>query len=166
MTGTVVYRNAFSMGTRLDIVLPGISEEVGNDLFLQIRAELNRLESKISIYKESSIFSDLNRNAFLRPVKTDREILSLISRLIGLSEKTLGYFDFGLGILANTYKENTISSIDQQTVTGILDNLGVRNIFIDQDSMTVSFKTDKLKLDSGGFGKGYGLDSIISLLKS
>ncbi len=166
MTGAIVYRNAISMGTRLDVVLPEISEEIGDSIGLQIKYELKRIEDKISIYRESSNFSVLNRNAPLRPVKTDREIFLLIKELIGLSGRTLGYFDFGLGKLAEILKESGDIRSDQEALTGILSAMGVKNIVTDEATMTVSFKTDKIKLDSGGFGKGYGLDCVNKVLKS
>lgn len=167
MAENIVYRNAFSMGTRLDMVIPGISEEVGDSVCLQIRSELLRVEDKISIYKESSNFSELNRDAPLKPVKTDKEVFLLIHELIHLSEKTLGYFDFGMGkITEHNLKGYNQSETDGKTWLGKLGSMGVKNIITDQQTMSVFFKSDSLKIDSGGFGKGYGLDCVKKVFES
>ena len=54
---------------------------------------------------------------------------------------------------------------EHDTLT-ILSEIGARNIVLDHDEMSVIFTSDKLKIDSGGFGKGYGLDNVKKILEA
>ncbi len=163
---SVQYRNFYSMGTRIDIILPGIDDHIAESVCLQIKSELDRIEEKISHYKESSVVSYLNQKAHTEPIKTDPEIFLLINQLIGLSARTSGYFDFGLGFLSENMKHASETyHVVHDTMT-TLSEIGARNIVLDHDENSVLFKSDKLKIDSGGFGKGYGLDTVKKILKA
>jgi FAD:protein FMN transferase len=154
------------MGTRLDIVLPGISEDISDAVCMQIYSELDRIEEKISIYKESSGFSVLNREANLHPVKIDSELFTLINRLIQLSDLTAGYFDFTFGKFSELKTSSSDSGLHVEYIKNMVAAAGIQNILLDLDKHTVFFKTDYLKIDSGGFGKGYGLDNVKKILKA
>ncbi len=164
MNNSIQYRNTFSMGTRLDVVLPGITDDIADAVCMQIKGELTRIEEKISIYNESSAFSLLNRNASVKPVKTDKEVFSLVNRLVNLSENTWGYFDFAMGMLPDLKNKSSDDTLQAEALQKLVHSMGVKNIVVDQEELSVYFKTDTLKIDSGGFGKGYGLDCVKKIL--
>lgn len=154
------------MGTRLDVVLPGISVDLADAVCMQIHAELDRIEEKISIYKESSGFAVLNREAVLHPVKTDEEMFSLIEKLIHLSDLTCGYFDFTIGKLSAMKITTSDNRLDTESLGKTVAAAGRHNIAVDKEKHTVFFNTENLKIDSGGFGKGYGLDHVKAILEA
>lgn len=147
-TADPTYRNLFSMGTRLDMVFPDCTEATADAFTCEISDVLDTLENKISIYRENSVFSRLNRQASSHACKTDPDTMALIRQLIYLSEKTLGYFDFSIGKMAEG---------DYEPVT--------QRFFFDSVEQTIAFTSDRTTLDSGGFGKGLGLDIIGKRLK-
>ena len=160
---SIVYRNIFSMGTRLDIVLPGVTEDLGDVVFQKITRELNRLEEKISIYKETSDFSIINHNAFEKPQKSHQEIFILVEKLLDLSQMTKGYFDFTMGhVLINQNKNivPTEAEVIYETNSGSCKD----KIQLDHDNKTIAFNHKLVALDSGGFGKGLGLDAVKTIL--
>ena len=160
---SIVYRNIFSMGTRLDIVFPGVTEDLVDAVFQKITGELNRLEDKISIYKEASDFSILNHNAFEKPQKSHQEIFSLIEKLLDLSQMTLGYFDFTMGHVLIEQNKNLLPP----EADGFYEthSRGCKcKIQLDHDNQTIAFDHKLVVLDSGGFGKGLGLDAIKKIL--
>jgi FAD:protein FMN transferase len=153
---TITYRNMFSMGTRLDIVFPGVEDEMADRVFLLIKEELNQIEDKISIYRDRSEFSLINQIAPQRTCSVSAEIFNMIGRLVDLSLKTLGYFDFTLGMIGKEHKTNP----DIQSLNEFLTLPVDKRIQLDAQSQTVKFKGSYVKLDSGGFGKGLGLDMM------
>ena len=82
-----------------------------------------------------------------RPVQCSMEIFSLLSKSLWAYVFTEGYFDIAWE------KEKTP---------------GIRLpdcLYLDSDMRTVFFRERHLKLDFGGFGKGYALDQMVFLQK-
>ncbi|HYW94650.1 MAG TPA: FAD:protein FMN transferase, partial [Bacteroidales bacterium] len=135
-----------------DILLPGVDDELADSLFLNIRNELERLESILSIYKDDSIFSSLNKKAASMPYNVDQEVFSLMSRMLKYNTLTLGYFDITLG----TGLEQDASFPGHPAAN--------RGILLDHETMSVSFSSSDVRIDSGAFGKGLALNSIKKIL--
>lgn len=160
----LVYKNFFSMGTRFDIVLPGIDEESADSVCHAVRSALALIEEKISIYKEDSVFSRLNREAFSVAARMDHEIFSMLSRLAYLSEKTCGYFDYSMG----SAKMATNHDKDNRPESDCLAKKqeGLPRLVLDREQSSIHFTSEDVALDSGGFGKGYGLEKVEAILQS
>jgi thiamine biosynthesis lipoprotein len=152
MAGTNAYRNMYSMGTRLDILLPDIPDETADVVFMNIRNEVGRLENLMSIFIEDSVFSYLNKTAAEMPARIDYEIYNLLEKMLTYNTLTLGYFDItlGTGLPAGT-------DPDQIPATG-------NGILLDPENLTVSFTSSSVKIDSGAFGKGIALNSVKKIL--
>jgi len=162
---SVAYRNFFSMGTRIDIILPGCDDESADSICLRLQHELKRTEEKISIYIPESDFSIINKLAFNKPVKTDEEIFDLLDEVIRLSEKTHGFFDFTLGRLLKLIQEDTSLLSDEKKLGDLIQKTGTRYIKLDRKLHTISVTSDLVSIDSGGFGKGFGLDLVKNIMK-
>lgn len=154
------------MGTRLDIVFPGIPDDVADGFSLEARTALNTLERKISIYKDNSVFSRLNRFAYKEPQPVEQDMFHLVRDLKALSFKTAGYFDFTLGKLGEWMKLYANQGIETDLdFDDLLSGFGAKHIVLDSSALTISFSSDKVFLDSGGFGKGMGLDMVRKALQ-
>lgn len=166
MSGEVIYRNFFAMGTRLDMVLPNIPDDVAADFSMEARNELIKMENKISIYKDDSLFSALNKLAFSSPQIVEQSMFALIRDLKTISAKTFGYFDFTIGKLADWMRIYTNQGVTESAYDQLLSETGEHHVILDTASSTVSFATDKVYIDSGGFGKGLGLDLLVKVLNT
>lgn len=166
MAGKIEYRNCFSMGTRLDMVLPDVHDEVADGFANEVRKNLAKLEDEISIYKENSVFSALNKQAYKSSIPLEKHLFYLIRDLKALSLKTMGYFDFTIGKLSDWKKIYAVRQTDSGMFLSLLAELGEKQVLLDQEAMTVSYATDKVFLDSGAFGKGLGLDMIRQSMQS
>ncbi|MDK0758203.1 FAD:protein FMN transferase, partial [Clostridium perfringens] len=80
------------MGTRLDMVLPGIDEDSGDYIFTIVSKEIFRLEEMLSNYNQSSALSKLNKSAFQTPFFPEDELFKLIVELKRFHQDSLGYF--------------------------------------------------------------------------
>ncbi len=142
----------YSMGTRLDMLLPGTEDEIADRVFYIISEEVERLEAVLSIYRENSVFSILNRNAAKHPVHVEIEVMNLFSQLFRFNVLTLGYFDIALGTARKAAEQDEIYTSDHP------------GFVLDESAMTVGFDTSDIRIDSGAFGKGLALKSIKKIL--
>ncbi len=149
------------MGTRLEMVLPGVDNEIADKIFEVIREDIDRHEKMLSIYIEDSEFSGINQNAGNAPHKVSSECFKLITSLITYHKLTNGCFDPTLGFVKNDLFEPEDEEIQLITKIDIHNRIG-----LDFDNHTVSFRIPGIKLDSGAFGKGYALDSLKKILLS
>jgi thiamine biosynthesis lipoprotein len=128
----------YAMGTRCSVVLPGIDEDVADEMFRHIRHEIARIEAKLSRFLEGSAISILNANAANVPVEVDEEVFDILSTCASYHQKTGGYFDITLG--------------------------AANDLVLDESHRTVSFLSESMRIDLGGFGKGYALEKVNGLL--
>ncbi len=163
----VEYRNLFSMGTRMDIVLPGIEDDHADRLLATITDQLKRLEDKISNYDEDSVISELNREAPIKPHSIDPELFEMIVNLIDYSERTLNLFDFTIGKITGSKKiPHKGAELDKNELEYLISNTGVRFLDTDPENFSVKYGSSSVSIDSGAFGKGAALDLIKDILNN
>jgi thiamine biosynthesis lipoprotein len=151
-----LYHNTgMAMGTRFDMVLPGMLEDQGNRIFKEVIEKLISLEKLLSRFDPESPVSAINQLAARRPVKVEKELFKILILCRHYHELTNGLFDIGLG---------KISLSDFRT-SEILKDTGIKNIAFNEDSREVRFRTGMVEIDLGGFGKGYALREIGSVLE-
>ncbi len=154
------------MGTRLDMVLPDVPDDVAGDFSIEAKHELIKLENKISIYKDDSVFSVLNKLAHTSPQVVEQGTFALIRDLKTLSAKTFGYFDFTIGKLNDWMRIYTNQAADKSVYDQLLSEIGEHQVILHTTNSSVSFATDKVYVDSGGFGKGLGMDLLVKVLNT
>ncbi len=151
------------MGTRIDVVLQGQSKSRSDRAFMAVKSEFSRLDALMNRFDENSQVSMLNRLAGSRAVSPDPELFSILTQCRRYHELTDGLFDVSLGKM-----NDNAPSIQKSTreTSLMLENAGMEKIRLDEEEMSVRFAGKDVLLDLGGFGKGYGMDSIKSILQS
>ncbi len=113
--------------------------------------EVERVERLLSRFNPTSETSRLNREAAIRPVQIDFEMLQILQVCREYWEKTEGHFDLTAGIARR----------DLALATGSQNFSAVQ---IDVEARTVQFTEKGVRLDFGAFGKGYALDCAAKLM--
>lgn len=161
-----VYHNTFSaMGTRFEIVLPGIAPEKGEALTSIIKDEINRIEEIINRYDRASEVSLINKTANKCPVSLGEELFLLIKECIEFSRQTYGAFDITLRAL-NDFWNNIDASPAASAADGVedvLSSVGMDKIELNESERKI-FLRGNASLDFGAAGKGYALKCISSFL--
>ena len=156
-----VYQNSsFNMGTRFNLLVPGIDIPDGDSLFHACTNELERLENMLSSYLPESEVSLLNAHAFQQSVQVGSELFELLERCIEYFEMTQGTFDISLGKLIDQWSENQ----QDQDTENLHTETGADKIILGREKMTVRFTSPSVKINLGGIGKGYALDKVRKLL--
>lgn len=157
-----VYQNSsFSMGTRFNLLLPGIENSDGDLLFSSCVQELNRLENMLSCFMPSSDISYINEHAYDHPVEVGNEIFEILVDCLNYFKLTQGLFDISLGKIIDFWNGKQ-KNVD---IDILIKNTGADKIVLNLQNKTLRFTTPHIKLNLGGFGKGYALQKIQFLLK-
>jgi thiamine biosynthesis lipoprotein len=129
-------------------------------------AEVDRVESRLTVFRETSDLVDLNRRAAREMVALDAELMSLLETCRALSLKTGGAFDPTStplsrcwGFLRRQGRQPLESEIDAARAC-----VGMNAVVLDEDASTVRFEREGIELNLGGIGKGYALDRVCALL--
>lgn len=143
------------MGTRLEVVIPGLDEPEGLKIMRLVQAELDLLVGQISNYDRQSALSNLNREAYDSEVQVTGYLHDLLSAGISYHEKTGGYYDFTLG--GWTSQPDLIRDTGQRF--NALNELPLdRRLRL--EGGVARFLHPDVKIDAGGIGKGMALSVI------
>jgi thiamine biosynthesis lipoprotein len=129
-----------------------------------VETEARRIEAKFSRYRESSVVSEINRNAGRTPVAVDEETEMLVCSALELARMTGGRFNPTVGALRRAwdFKGNRVPSPEE--VAALLP-------LVDADAVSVRDRTVFLRkpgmeIDLGGVGKEYAVDRAARILEA
>ena len=142
-----ITRRHLAMATFFDLWLVGVDSQYLQQVAELCCNEISRIEQLLSFYDPGSELSRINREAHLRPIKVERELFSILTHAQECYTNTKGYFDI-----------SHASSPDNQAIPLS------RKLTLHPDRQCVSM-VPGVKLDLGGYGKGYALDKCSQLLK-
>ncbi|MGE5275845.1 MAG: FAD:protein FMN transferase [Acidobacteriota bacterium] len=128
-----------------------------------IEGEARRIEVKFSRYRESSVVSEINRNAGRTPVAVDEETDMLLESALELSRQTGGRFDPTVGALRRVwdFKSGRVpSDEDIEALLPLVDAAAVS-----RRNRTVFLRRAGMEIDLGGVGKEYAVDRAASFLR-
>jgi thiamine biosynthesis lipoprotein len=156
------------MGSRFDITVVANDSVQGNQYIDTALAEISRIEKLISSWDGNSQTSKINRNAGIKPVKVDSELVELIERAIGISKLTDGAFDISYASMDNIWKfDGSMTTMpSEEEITASVSKVGYQNIILNKENSTVFLKSEGMKIGFGAIGKGYAADKAKDLLIS
>jgi thiamine biosynthesis lipoprotein len=120
--------------------------------------EILRVEDRLSLFRQSSVVAELNREAVHRPMPVDGEVFAWLSLCDELHLVTAGAFDAALGgtMKALGFRGSSPTSIG---------SAGWAHVELDARSHRVRIHDARVQLDLGGIGKGIALDLAGRILK-
>jgi thiamine biosynthesis lipoprotein len=147
------------MATTFEVVLPfgtPAAMAVGETAFEQ----LERLEAQLTVYRDSSEVSHLNRVAAFQAVGVEEGIFELLRLASRLTELTGGAFDVTAGALVKAwgfYRGPRRVPAEQDRLRA-MERVGMRHVTLDPQTRSVCFARAGLEINLGSIGKGYALD--------
>ena len=128
---------------------------------------IDQLEDQMTVYRDHSEISQLNRTAFQHPVKTEHRLFELLQTAKEIHRETDGAFDVTAGQLSNLwgFEQRSAKIPDEQAIQTTLQTVGSQHITLDTEAQTISFTTEGVKINLGGIGKGYAIDRTGGLLR-
>ena len=158
-----VHRTA--MACRFEVTLSGEDADfVGR--VQQALAEAARLERRLSVFRDDSELSLVNRGAGARPVTVSRELFNLLRRCHDLHAETGGTFDITSTPLSRCWgflkRQGRVP--DPEDLEAARRCVGMPHVILESRSRSVSFDRDGVELNLGSIGKGYAVDRVTALL--
>ncbi len=156
-----------AMATRFEIVLGGEHETALRAAGEEALDEIERLEGRLSRFRETSEIFQVNARAARAPVRVSPPVFELLRRAQALSRQTDGAFDPTVGPLMRCWgfdrNEGRVPAPEE--LTRARECIGMDLVEFGASGFTVRFTRPGVLLDLGAFGKGYAIDCAVELLR-
>jgi len=165
---------SYVFGTLVDISIYGEEAARAADLAAVIQQDFQRLHHKLHAWNENSDLSRLNR-AFAagESVEIDPELAQLIEHAQQFSTQSDGLFNPAIGLLIGHwgFQRDMFKpvSINQSAIEQLVAaNPQMQDIVLRKSAsgIEVSSRNPAVKLDFGGYAKGYALDRAAAYLRA
>ena len=170
------------MGTVFDITIRASNQEIAKEAANKAFIEIQNLENKLSVFKNDSEISLLNRNGQIS--NPSPELTAIIKESIRAGDLSAGAFDITLAPVINLWgfgpKEKTSVRASERQSVKKTDNIEIpeekeikealklvnyKNIVIDEKNNSIYFKKKGMEINLGGIAKGYAVDKAVEVLK-
>lgn len=130
--------------------------------------EVDRMEDLLTVYRDESHLSYVNRCAAEGPVEADERLFSLLRRAAVLTEQTGGAFDASAGALIRAwgYVRGPRRVPSDAELADALARAGMRHVALDPVRRTVRYDVRGLEINLGSIGKGYALDRALDRVRT
>lgn len=154
------------MACRFEVVLPG--EDASRVSAARTALNLaDRLESRLTVFRESSDLSRINRTASDGAVTVHSDVFSLLRRAADLHEATEGAFDITSTPLSRCwgFLRRHAALPPEAAIDAARQCVGMQRVTLDAAAKTVRFARTGIELNLGSIGKGYALDRMGTKLR-
>ena len=152
------------MGTAIHVELWSDDRAAAGRAIDAVIDEMHRIDALMSPYKESSELSLINRDAARRPVVVSEELFDLLARSLEFSELSSGAFDITYAGAGHLYDYRRHVRPTDAQLAAAREAIGYRHLVLDRSTRTVRFARDGVRIDLGGFAKGYAVDNGAAIL--
>lgn len=162
---------SYVFGTLVDVSIYGEPEPRARELSGHVLEEFQGLHNRLHAWQTGSDLNQLNQ-AFAensKPVPVSAELAQIINNATALSLQSNGLFNPAIGGLIKAWgfqrDEFTPVKIDQAAIAKLTRADPKMTDIVVQQNMAYS-KNPAVKLDLGGYAKGYALDRAAAYLRS
>jgi FAD:protein FMN transferase len=130
--------------------------------------EVDLLEAQMTVYREDSEVSRINRTAHREPVPVEEGLFGLFQVAARMHADTEGAYDIAAGALIKAWGFfRGPRRVPPAAVRRLaLERVGMRHVALDPERRTVRFLRPGLEFNLGSIGKGYALDRVTGLLRA
>jgi FAD:protein FMN transferase len=166
-TPAMVTLSTQAMATRFELLLYGADDVRLRAAGEEALAEIERLEAQLSFYRTDSEINWINHRAAAEAVRIEPRLFQLLKHCEAFTRATDGAFDITVGPLMRAWRfisdTGTVPSGDQLEAARKL--IGMDQVELDAEALTIRFKQPGMQLDLGAYGKGYAIERAIDSLK-
>ncbi|HTU23883.1 MAG TPA: FAD:protein FMN transferase [Pirellulales bacterium] len=127
---------------------------------------VDQLEAQLSIFRDTSEISLINRHAAREPVKIEPRLAELLALAERISRETGGAYDISAGPLVRVwgFVRRQGAMPDDAALAEARAAVGQHLIELDPAGRTIRFLHPGVELNLGSIGKGYALDRAAEVL--
>lgn len=149
-----------AMACQFQVFLPARDDSVGMEAALAALDSVDLWEDRLSIFRDASEISRVNRGAGVQPVTVSPETCRLLTRCVQYHNSTGGAFDITAAPLFRAWgfhrRRGRMPSDSELAAAAQL--VGSEHLHIDDESDTAFLDRDGMELNLGSVGKGFALD--------
>ena len=155
------------LGTIVTVTITGDSADTPGDFNAAFTA-IEQVQKAFNPNDPGSEVSNINKTAYLRPVRVSGEVYSLIARSLEVSEKTGGAFDITFASAGRLwdFSKDKFAPPDNRTVQKLLPLISYKNILLDEKTGSVRILRKGTKIGLGGIAKGYAVSRAAAALRT
>lgn len=164
----VFKRTLLLMGSRFELAVVDKNVVTAQHHIQAAINEIKRIENLISSWNPQSQTSMINKQAGIKPVTVDIELIQLIERAKRVSRLTQGAFDISFGSIDKKiwHFDGSLKKLpDAATAKKAVRLINYQHIITDQTNSTVFLKNKGMRIGFGAIGKGYAAEKARALLK-
>jgi thiamine biosynthesis lipoprotein len=158
-------RDEAIMGTAIRVELWAAERGRGESAIDAVMAEMHRIDAAMSPYKPESELSRINRDAAQRAVPVTAEMFTLLQRAVEFSRLSDGAFDITFASIGSLYDYRAGTRPTEAQLVAARAAIGYQNLLLDTSARTVRFAREGMRIDLGGFAKGYAVDNGAAILR-
>jgi thiamine biosynthesis lipoprotein len=156
------------MNTRFELVLHGNNAASLRAAAEEALTEIERIESRLSLFRPSSEIARVNALAAHESVRVSPEVFALLAHAQRLSTETSGAFDLTMAPLLRCWgllgkSDGHIPSTDELAAARAI--CGMNLVELNHANFTVRFAREGVMLDLGAIGKGYAVEKAAEILR-
>lgn len=129
--------------------------------------EVDRLETQLSVFRDDSEVSELNRRAASEAVRVEPRLYELLKTAVRISAEMDGAYDITTGALIKAWgffkRAARLPTIEERRAA--LAQVGSSHFEFDDAEQTIRYLRPGLEINLGSIGKGYALDRVGELLR-
>jgi thiamine biosynthesis lipoprotein len=152
------------MGTAIHVELWCDDAACAESALDAVMQEMHRIDASMSPYKETSELSRVNRDAAREPVRVGDELFELLERALEFSRLSGGAFDITYAAAGHLYDYRRGVKPSEAELACARAAIGWRGLQLDRAARTVRFAKAGMRIDLGGFAKGYAVDNAGAIL--
>src|SRR5262249_28270062 len=128
---------------------------------------IDRLEAQLTVYRDTSEVSRLNRLAARAPMPVEPGLFDLLALAERITAETGGAFDVTAGPLIKAWGffHRQGRGRDAAELADAMSRVGMRYVALDPERRSVRYLRDGVEINLGSIGKGYALDRVGELLR-
>lgn len=156
------------MGTFYNVKIAGPpTEDQAAAAEAAVLAALERVDRKMSTYKESSELSQFNAHRGVDPFPLSAETLQVFTIAQQVSVQSGGAFDVTIGPVVNAYgfgPKEVAQPPTPETLAALREVIGYEKLAVDPDAKTLAKQHPDMYCDLSAVAKGYGVDAAAEAL--
>lgn len=161
---TIIKR--YAMACDFEVALNDATAEVDAQFALDALDEIDRLESRLSIFRSDSTISRVNLLASELDVPVEEDVWEILCMALDYAEQTHGAFDPTASPLWRVWgfakRDGEFPSAE--AIAQAREKTGIAHVRLNPERRAVAFDQSGVELNFGAIGKGYALDRAAQIL--
>jgi len=154
------------MGTRVAVQLWATDPTLAERGIDAVMADMHRTDELMSTYKPGSQLSQVNAHAYERPVQVDADIIDVVEKSLEYSRLSDGIFDITYASVGYLYDYRAQLHPTEDQIAAALPSVDYRQLRLDREARTIRFLKPGMRIDLGGFAKGWAVDRGVEILRA